>query len=287
MGRLSRVVLAVFLASGVRVDAAPEEPSRLADCLALHPTMASILQKHRGFAHDLYNGLEPYLQEYHLCLAIGARDPALCQRLEYAAVNTTGVPLYSLCLEEYYLTLFARALILKSPEAATLCLQAADNFVGHLRCGPGGHVMDSEGDAPEDASVRSTLNYDLRQCGLILENNGNPLQTAHRIAKVCPAQGMGMGRDLGKLAEWLLIFGKAPMDEECGGSTEEVRRACRRYADFRRAAAARDPEKCGDNGVCRSMMGEPARFCGVYEWRFRVSYCSRVLEKSQASPLPQ
>lgn len=249
--------------------------------------MESILSRHRGFRHDKFQGMDEHLQEYHLCLSLTAHDPAPCHELESVATNRSGVPLSSLCLEEYYMTLFARALIRQSPDAATLCLQAVDNFVGHHRCGPGGHVMDSEGDTPEGVSVRSYLNFDLRQCGILLENPGNPLQTAHRIANVCPAQGTAMGRDLAKLTEWLLIFGKDPYDEECTGSTDEVRRACRRYSAFRKAASAGDIELCGDNGVCRSMLGGKASVCGVYEWRFRASYCQRDLQSRKAAPLPE
>lgn len=49
--------------------------------------------------------------------------------------------------------------------------------------------------------------------------------------------------------------------------------ACRRYVRLKKAVAAKDPEKCGDDGICRGMMGQLGR-CDSLAAEMRRQFCA-------------
>lgn len=199
------------------------------------------------------------IEEYHLCKAFVDKNPRMCDALSQYKWRTPLAGAAKHCHERRLMMLVAQGIRAGSPGGVQACVDwVTDSF-------PPVFTADARG----------------KICAAIVGPGGTPTvcTTISSLAKepFGPAglrecqEVVGMVR--GEEKACVFAGGKKP--------DERDRQSCLAAVAYRKAAAARSPEPCGNFAECRVMMGGD---CGEYERKMKAAYCREIaLEKYRAT----
>lgn len=185
-----------------------------------------------------------YSYRYYTCRALAEQDQGACAALE--PINDLAQPHPRLECERYSRELlFARSLILRSPDVRSRCMAALTH--------------------PEDDEFKPADRP--RACELTIAGYRQPQRTCDRLEPIFLKK-----HQTPKCVAWM--SGLAGNRQGCMAMPPiDVRERCLAYADFQAARAAGDAARCGKEPLCRVLMGEGASACQAYADLIQANAC--------------
>lgn len=248
-----------------RTASAPPDPLRLSrQCFASFPGIDTLVERFKESPPSYLHVVAEPLVKYHACRALGSGNPGPCERLKGLCFEESCVPFEELCTEDFNGARFTKALATESADAAVLCAPAVVTIIGHAHCRP-------------ETSREKDLALVRQSCSVLLQNLDNLVRASNLMVAMCPT--MRPTKDaMAKILESLLaVTGKNP---KCSTSLDQFTRvACEDYARFHEAYRAKNPELCGDNGICRQLMGDGPQNCEHYAWKVKAAYCGQWVDE--------